>query len=111
MAQRIPTNATLDRTVALLRIAGVLLVLPYIFWLLLTGRGASPLHWFAVGVATVGGALLYHLLTSVRQCVHCGARVGAFAIRRPGPLGKRFTCVSCGLHTESREGFVWLDGP
>src|SRR5688500_16076381 len=104
-------NARLDRIAAIQRIAGVLLLLPCIFWLVLSGRWASSLHWFVIGGATVGGAVLYHVLTSVRHCVHSGASVVSFAIRRPGPLGKRFSCTTCGQHTDSREGFVWLDGP
>jgi hypothetical protein len=110
MPQHAEKNARLDRIAAIQRIAAVVLLLPYIFWLLLSGRWVSPLHWLVIGGVTVGGAVLYHVLTSVRHCVHCGASITAFAIRKPGPLGKRFSCASCGQHTDSREGFVWLDG-
>jgi hypothetical protein len=102
MSQHAQKNARLDRIAAIQRFAGVLLLLP--------GRGASSLHWLVVGGATVGGAVLYHVLTSVRYCVHCGASIAVFAIRKPGPLGKRFSCTTCGQHTDSKEGFVCLYG-
>ena len=90
-----------------LRLTSVLILLPYAFWVVIAGKWRTSEHLLAFGVGLIGSMLLYHLLTSVRLCAHCGAFVFNFGIGPADERGKRFSCLRCGGQISSQEGFVW----
>lgn len=59
------------------------------------------------GLVTVGGALSYHLLTSVVRCPTCSSRVINFRIAADDANRKRFSCGRCGTSAYLTEGFYW----
>lgn len=100
-------NGWLDRASIALRITSVLILLPYAFWLLIADKWRVSEHLLLFGVGLIGSMLLYHLLTSVRRCEHCGNLVVNLGIGPADTRGKRFKCLHCGGETASNEGFVW----
>jgi hypothetical protein len=101
-------NMALDKASAVLRVVSVVGLLPYAFWVLISGHWRDRSHLLALGAALAFGMLLYHLLTSVRRCHNCGLLMTNFGIGSAAERGKRFTCPRCGEHVVSPEGFVWF---
>jgi len=60
-----------------------------------------------ISIVTVGGAIAYHVLTSVVRCPACANRV--FNWRIPSDHAKRilFACSKCGKRAWLAEGFYW----
>ena len=100
-------NRVLETTSRVFRIASVLVLLPYIFWLVMSGHLRSSSHLFTLGALLVIGILFYHLLTSVRRCEGCSGVLTNFAIGPAVSPGKTFVCSRCGQHSVSAEGLVW----
>ena len=61
------------------------------------------------GLVTVGGAISYHLLTSVVHCPTCTARVTNFRISADDANRKLFLCRACGTSVYLTEGFYWRE--
>jgi ABC-type Fe3+-siderophore transport system permease subunit len=59
------------------------------------------------GLVTVGGALSYHLLTSVARCPGCSSHVMNFRIPADEVDRKTFVCGRCGTSAYLTEGFYW----
>lgn len=60
-------------------------------------------------LVTVGGALSYHLLTSVVRCPTCSSRVVNFRISAHDVKRKFFLCSHCGTSAYLTEGFYWQE--
>lgn len=65
--------------------------------------------WFLVAFVfvVVGGALSYHLLTSMVRCPSCRDRVYNFRIGEAEAKRKIFSCRRCGAKAWLAEGFYW----
>ena len=85
-----------------------------------TALGVAALAWFffsegwrhgeafaLVAAVIVGGALVYHLLTSVVRCPSCEATVVNLAIADSDVKRKLFHCSRCGANASLTEGFYW----
>ena len=95
-----------DRLVFAYRIAGAISGLFLVFWSLASSSWKRPEVQVSLFLVIVGGALLYHLLTSLVRCARCRAFTTNFAIGRKGPR-KLFHCVRCGSVVYLTEGFFW----
>jgi hypothetical protein len=71
---------------------------------------ATSLTSVAIGflVLTIcGGAVSYHLLTSMVRCPACANRVSNLGIASADAQRKIFLCPHCGTTAWLREGFYW----
>jgi hypothetical protein len=68
----------------------------------------NPTIALFVGV-TVGGAIAYHVLTSVARCPRCNARMINLAVTSPETRRKLFRCSHCGTVAYLTAGFFWQD--
>jgi hypothetical protein len=96
-----------DRFALVFRVAGSMLGL-----VLMVIAIASP-DWNSRWVialfvlVAVGGALAYHLLTSLVRCPGCNGRVSNLRIAAEDARRKLFLCRRCGTAAWLREGFYW----
>jgi len=60
-----------------------------------------------VCLVVVGGALAYHLLTSIVRCPSCQATVSNHRIAAEEAGRKNFLCKRCGASAWLAEGFYW----
>ena len=58
-------------------------------------------------LVTGGGAVAYHLLTSIVRCPSCSTRLTNFSIASDDEGQKSFSCGPCGTAAYLREGFYW----
>jgi hypothetical protein len=58
-------------------------------------------------VLIVGGAAVYHLVTSIVRCPTCAATVRNFRIQDDDAPRKTFRCARCGTAAYLTEGFFW----
>ena len=59
------------------------------------------------GLITAGGAVSYHLLTSLAACPKCGVGMSNFQISSAYAKRKLFICSNCGTKAYLTEGFYW----
>lgn len=60
-----------------------------------------------VVLVTLGGAVAYHLLTSIVRCPACGGGIFNFRIGSAESKRKNFLCRRCGATAWLAEGFYW----
>lgn len=65
--------------------------------------GLIPLFVLVTG----GGAISYHVLTSVVACPRCGARMVNFRVPSPDSTRKLFVCRHCAASAYLKEGYYW----
>ena len=95
-----------DRLAFAYRIAGAISGLSLVFWSLASSSWERPAVLVLLLLVIVGGALLYHLLTSIARCPRCRALTTNFAIGRKDPR-KLFHCAQCESVVYLTEGFFW----
>ncbi len=96
-----------DQVAFAVRLIGTVVGLSLVAWAFATSswrRGMTLALLFAV---VVGGAVVYHLLTSLARCPACRARTVNLTIGRASEKGKLFRCRRCGAVAYLREGFSW----
>jgi hypothetical protein len=102
-----------DRFALVSRIAGTLI--GFVIIILASAFSGWSNGWvigFFVFVI-VGGALWYHLLTSIVRCPGCTRRLFNLRISSEDSKRKLFVCNQCGTTAWLREGFYWqreIDG-
>jgi len=96
-----------DRVALAFRIAGAVTGLAIV--VLAFATSSWNRGWVVVlfTVVAVGGAVSYHLLTSVVRCPSCRRRVFNFRIGQPEAKRKTFSCRRCGATAWLAEGFYW----
>ncbi len=58
-------------------------------------------------IVVIGGAVSYHLLTSIVQCPACGDNLTNFGIGSEDAKRKEFSCRRCGATAWLSEGIYW----
>jgi hypothetical protein len=103
-----PTHlARRDRFALAFRVAG------FVFGLAVAVIATATSSWdrgwtvALFALATGGGALAYHLITSIVRCPGCSGRVFNLSIASDGAKRKTFLCSRCGAAAWLREGFYW----
>ena len=100
---------TRDRFTFVFRVVGA------ISGLLITGAMFATSSWGNAWVialfvlVTVGGAIAYHVLTSVVRCPACDSRMFNWRIPSEDATRKLFSCDKCGTRAWLAEGFYWQD--
>ncbi len=98
---------TRDRSAFAYRVVGAVCGLAFI------GAGFATSSWgngwmIALFVlVTVGGAVSYHLLTSVVRCPACASTMINLRISGYDADRKLFSCSHCGTSAYLKEGFYW----
>jgi hypothetical protein len=98
---------TRDRRVLVYRVAGALCGFALIIAGFATASWDNGWMQALFGLVTVGGALSYHLLTSVMRWPTCSSRVMNFRISADDAERKLFSCSRCGTSAYLTEGFYW----
>ena len=96
-----------DRLALTFRIAGALAGLATIALAFATSSWNSPWVLTLIVIVVIGGAVSYHLLTSVVRCPSCRSRVFNFRIGQAEAKRKSFSCRRCGATAWLAEGFYW----
>ncbi len=110
MATNLTTHLTRrDRVALVFRVVGAILGFILVIWAFATSRWSSRWVVGAFVFITVGGAIAYHLLTSIVRCPSCAGMVSNFRIVSADDKRKSFSCRRCGTHSWLAEGFYWLD--
>jgi hypothetical protein len=95
-----------DRFALAYRVAATILGFGLLAWAAATSSwGSWTIALFVLVV--VGGAVSYHVLTSVTRCPSCQARMINLAIASPETRRKLFHCSRCGTIAYLTEGFFW----
>ena len=93
-----------DRFALAFRIVGA--IVGFVVLVVAFASSGSATVWL-FALVTVGGALSYHLLTSVVRCPACASRVFNLRIASEDAQRKLFSCGRCGATAWLREGFYW----
>jgi len=96
-----------DRVAFLYRVAGTIAGLALAAWTFAASAWNSPWSIGLMLLLLVGGAMSYHVMTSVARCPSCRARMVNFSIGRADALTKPFRCPGCGASAYLTEGFFW----
>lgn len=95
-----------DRLALAFRIVGAIVGFVVLVVVFATASSSSAIVWL-FALVTVGGALSYHLLTSVVRCPACANRIFNLRIASEDAQRKLFLCGRCGATAWLREGFYW----
>lgn len=96
-----------DRLALAYRIVGALAGFAIIVAAFATSGWNSGWVIAAVIAVVVGGAVSYHLLTSIVRCPGCGGRIVNLRIGSDDAKRKHFSCRRCGAAAWLIEGFYW----
>lgn len=96
-----------DRLVLRFRVVGAVVGLLVVAAVFATSSWENPWGVASFVLVTVGGALAYHLLTSVVRCPTCASRVANWRISSADATRKLFACRQCGTVAWLAEGFYW----
>lgn len=96
-----------DRVALAFRIVGAIVGLAAIVLAFATSSWNNVWMLILLAVVVVGGALIYHLLTSMVRCPSCRSRVSNFRIGTVEAKQKNFLCRRCGAEAWLAEGFYW----
>lgn len=108
MPMREPMHLTnRDRVAVAFRILGALSGGALVLFAFATSNWNSPWMIAMFVLIVVGGALAYHLLTSLVRCPSCSHAVANFRIGQVGETRKEFVCRHCGATAWLKEGFYW----
>ena len=103
-----PTHlAVRDRIAFWFRVAGALGGLALIAWAFASSNWGSTWVMTLFVVITIGGAVSYHVLTSLVRCPTCASRVVNLRISSAEANQKHFLCGKCGASAYLQEGFYW----
>jgi hypothetical protein len=103
-----PTHlSTRDRAAFALRIAGAVTGFAVIAAAAATSSWDDRRVLLLLAFIIVGGAMAYHLLTSIVRCPACRRRVYNFGIGPVDAKRKLFPCGDCGTTAWISEGFYW----
>jgi hypothetical protein len=72
-----------------------------------TSSWSSPWIIGSFGFVVIGGALSYHLLTSIVRCPTCSGALANFRVASADAKRKLFSCDRCGTDSWLAEGFYW----
>ncbi len=89
------------------RIVGAIAGLAIIACAFATSSWHSRWVLVLVGVVVIGGAVSYHLLTSIVRCPSCRNGVFNFRIGQIDEKQKIFSCRRCSATAWLAEGFYW----
>jgi hypothetical protein len=98
-----------DRWARALRIIGAIAGFALIAFGFATSTWNSARVVVPFGIVAVGGALAYHLLTSIVRCPTCRHRLVNLRIGADDAKRKHFPCRRCGATAWLTEGFYWQD--
>ena len=96
-----------DRVAFRFRVAGALVGLAVIAWAFATSSWGNEWVIALLVVLTFGGAVAYHILTSVVRCPSCTNRVANWHVSSVDADRKLFLCGKCGTSAYLKEGFFW----
>jgi len=96
-----------DRIAFWFRVAGAIGGLAFIAWAFASSSWGSTWVIAMIGLIIVGGAVKYHLLTSIVRCPTCASRVVNLRISSPDVSKKLFLCGKCGSSAYLTEGLYW----
>jgi hypothetical protein len=96
-----------DRLAIAFRIAGTLGGMTVIVATFVTSSWSNGIMIALFCLVTVGGALAYHVLTSLARCPKCRSVTSNFRIGADDEKRKVFTCPHCGTSAYLAEGFYW----
>jgi predicted RNA-binding Zn-ribbon protein involved in translation (DUF1610 family) len=96
-----------DRAALVLRLFGALAGLSTIAWAFTTSSMGSAWVVTLILAVVVGGAVAYHLLTSLVRCPKCGTALVNLQISGSDAHRKLFRCNKCGSTAYLHEGFYW----
>lgn len=102
-----------DRVALAFRIIGALVGFAVITWAFATSSWNKEWVLLLVVVLVIGGAVFYHLMTSMVRCPSCRNGVFNFRIGAVEARQKNFLCPRCGAKAWLAEGFYWqrdIDG-
>lgn len=89
------------------RIIGAVVGLAIIAYAFATSSWNNGWILLLLAVVVIGGAVFYHLLTSMVRCPSCGSGVFNFRIGELEAKQKNFLCRRCGAEAWLTEGFYW----
>ncbi|MEX2125398.1 MAG: hypothetical protein WD795_16005 [Woeseia sp.] len=98
---------TRDRFTLIFRVAGAISGLLIIVAAFATSSWGNGWVVAVFVLITVGGAISYHVLTSVVRCPACAGRVFNWRISSERAKSKLFSCRKCGTLAWLAEGFYW----
>lgn len=96
-----------DRLALAFRIAGALAGFTILALAFATSSWDNGWILGLFAVVVIGGAVSYHLLTSVVRCPSCRSKVFNFGIGPEEAKRKTFSCRRCGATSWLAEGFYW----
>jgi hypothetical protein len=96
-----------DRFALIFRIAGAVFGAALIIWAFATSAWDSRWVIGLLVLVTVGGAISYHVLTSIVRCPGCDAIVCNFRVSSEDARRKEFPCRACGRCAYLTEAFYW----
>ncbi len=96
-----------DRVALAFRIVGALAGLAIILFAFVTSSWNSGWVLVLIAVVVIGGAVSYHLLTSMVRCPKCRNGMFNFRIGQVDAKQKIFSCRRCGATAWLAEGFYW----
>jgi hypothetical protein len=96
-----------DRLAFAFRVAGTLAGMTLIIAIFATSGWNNGIMIWLFCLIVVGGALAYHLLTSLARCPGCRNATSNFRIGADQEKRKVFTCTRCGTSAYLVEGFYW----
>ncbi len=96
-----------DRVALAFRIAGAVVGLGIIVFAFATSSWNRAWVLVLIAVVVIGGAVSYHLLTSMVRCPSCKNGVFNFRIGQIEEKRKMFLCRRCGATAWLAEGFYW----
>lgn len=96
-----------DRLAFAYRLRGASFGLAFVVWALASSSRKRGWIIALLLAVVVGGAVVYHLLTSIAQCPSCNSRIVDLGIGRAEARRKLFRCDRCGTTAYLTEGFVW----
>lgn len=98
-----------DRFALAFRIVGTIAGFAVVIAAFATSSWHSVWMIALVVVVVIGGALSYHLLTSIVRCPACSNAIVNLAIGSVDTKRKHFNCRHCGAQAWLAEGFYWQD--
>ena len=96
-----------DRLALAFRVVGAVSGLALIVVAFATSSWNSTWVLVLIAVVVIGGAVSYHLLTSMVRCPSCRSGVFNFRIGSAEAQRKTFSCRRCGATAWLAEGFYW----
>lgn len=98
-----------DKQALAFRIAGAVAGFGLIAFAFAKSSWDKPWILMLFAVVVVGGAVSYHLMTSIVSCPSCGESIVNIRIGQVEDKRKVFTCRRCGTTAWLTEEFYWQE--